>query len=114
MGLWVSQGRLEDWRDEFVFAVNPEYHTSQMRLHVRNEPAMSSEEEELDVDSASDIQAYGLQETFWTRGFISRPYESYLIAQNLQLMRYDWNASTVRFVFSYIWCSAVRNFCTFE
>ena len=91
MGLWVSQGRLEDWRDEFVFAVNPEYHTSQMRLHVRNEQTMNSDEEELDVDSASDIQAYGLQETFWTRGFISRPYQSYLMAHNLKLPElFDW------------------------
>ena len=69
MGLWVSQGRLEDWRDEFVFTINPEFHTSQMRLHMRNDEVISSDDDELDGDSASDIQTKGLQESFWWHMF---------------------------------------------
>ena len=89
MGLWVSQGRLEDWREEFVFTVNPEFHTSQMRLQMRYDEIAS--DDEFDSDSASDIQSKGLQESFWSRGFISRPYKSYLMTNNLKVPEiFDW------------------------
>ena len=91
MGLWVSQGRLEDWRDEFIFAVNPEFHTSQMRLQSQNAQYGASDDEELDVDSASEIQCYGLQETFWTRGFLSRPYLTALETHSLPVPEiFEW------------------------
>ena len=91
MGLWVSQGRLEDWRDEFVFTVNPDFHTSQMRLQMRYDEIASSDDDDLDGDSASDIQTKGLQESFWSRGFISRPYKSYLSTHELKVPEiFDW------------------------
>ena len=91
MGLWVSQGRLEDWRNEFVFAVNSEFHTSQMRLQARSAEVPNSDEEDIDVDSASDIQSNGLQEAFWTRGFISRPYKTFLMSHGLNIPEiFEW------------------------
>lgn len=92
MGLWVSQGRLEDWRDEFVFAVNPEFHTNQMRLQSGNVYSTSSDDQDIEDESASDLYSNGLFETFWTRGFISRPYKTFLKAINLEVPEiFDWS-----------------------
>ena len=87
IGLWVSQGRLEDWRDEFVFAVDSEYHISQMRLQKQDVPEDCDEA----FESESDVHSGGLQETFWTRGFLSRPYKTFLVEQNLVIPEiFDW------------------------
>ena len=94
MGLWVTQGRLEDWRDEFIYAVNPEFHTSQMKLQrisadgscsatgSSNTDTDAISDEECDFEAADSQttgrSSRGLHETFWTRGFISRPYSDLL------------------------------------
>ena len=67
IGVWLTQGRLEDYRSEFVYGV----HGSIVECKLSQEPT--------EIDGQKITYINSPTEKFWTDGFIVRPFEKLLL-----------------------------------
>ena len=72
IGVWLTQGRLEDFRSEFVYGVH------------ENVAACKIDPEEDVIDGQKISYISTPNETFWTEGFIIRPFEKILAKNGLK------------------------------
>ncbi len=80
MGTWITQGRLEDFRDEFVFSAN----VCSLTKRRSSEDKDDDEEEEVQHFSRSS-KVIMPDESFWMDGFNRRPFEAVLEAAGLRV-----------------------------
>ena len=72
IGVWLTQGRLEDYRSEFVYGVRE----SIVNCKLSQEPTEIEDQKITYVNAPT--------EKFWTEGFIVRPFEKVLMDLGLK------------------------------
>lgn len=77
MGVWLTQGRLEDYRGEFVYAIKESV------FHAKRRPSMEMLNQEDDYFGSSWLLSP--DERFWTEGFVTRPYQGLLKELHLDM-----------------------------